>query len=168
MKLIVFFILILCAFGLYGAKYVNEQYRNGVLLEKIERAAKKALRFTLKGIVAVGLALLALSAFPLVREIGFAVLPAKLIETIRLIMQAILETNSVYAAIQIFAGAALLAVECSLIFSIVGLFVVKLPVILRVLECAHIEAKTELRRDTEVALPRIFRKIFLNFANLKI
>ena len=162
------YILILCALGLYGLKHVQDLYRRGILLEKIEKASKRALRFALKGIAAIGLAWLALSAFPFVRGIGFAVLPAHLIDSVRLLLQAVFETNSVYAAIQIFAGVALVAVEFSLLFSIFGFFVSKERVIPQMLNCTRRDGVKEAQWNAEVKIPRAFRKIFLNFANLRI
>ena len=168
MQFAAIYILILCALGLYGIKHVQDLYRRGILLEKIEKAARRALRFALKGIAAVGLAYLALSAFPLVSEIGFAMLPADFIDASRLLLQALFETNSVYAAIQIFAGVALFAVELSLLFSIVGLFAMKERVLPQELDCVRRDEGKEAQWNTEVKIPRAFRKIFLNFANLRI
>lgn len=168
MHLTAIYILILCALSLYGIKYVQDLYHRGILLEKIEKATKKALRFALNGIAAIGLAWLALSAFPVVSEIGFTMLPADLIDAVRLLLQAVFETNSVYAAIQIFASVALFAVEFSLLFSIFGLFVSKEPVIPQLLDQTRRETSKEARWNAEVKIPRAFRKIFLNFANLRI
>ena len=137
-------------------------------MEEIEKAARKALCFALKGIVAVGLACLALSAFPLVSEIGFLMLPADFIDSVRLLLQAVFETHSVYAALQIFAGVALFAVEFSLLFSIIGLFVIKECVIPQLLNYTRRHGGAEARWNAEVKIPRAFRKIFLNFANLRI
>ena len=52
MRFTAIYILILCALGLYGVKHVQVLYRRGILLEEIEKAARKALCFALKGIVA--------------------------------------------------------------------------------------------------------------------
>ena len=161
-------ILILCALALYGIKHLQDLYRRGILLEKIEKATKRALRFALMGIVAVGLACLALSAFPLVSEIGFAVLPTSLIDLMRMLLEVLFDTNSVHASLQLFAGIALLAVECSLLFSIVGLFVIKERIIPQSLDCTRSDKGTETRWNTEWKTPRAFRKMFLNFANLRI
>ena len=168
MHLTAIYILILCALSLYGIKHVQDLYRKGILLEKIEKAARRALRFALKGIAAVGLAWLALSAFPVVSDIGFAMLPTDVIDSVRLLLQAVFETNSVYAAIQIFAGIALFAVEFSLLFSIIGLFVIKECVIPQLLNYTRRHGGAEARWNAEVKIPRAFRKIFLNFANLRI
>ena len=168
MKFSVFLILILCVFGLYGVKHLCELYENGTLKEKVEKAARKALRFTLRGIAFVGLAWLALYMFPVVRRIGFSVFSASAVESIRLLMEVVLDTRSVYAAIQIFASATLFVVELSLVFSIFGFFVTKTPVIPHILEYSRLEKAPEEERCTEVAIPRTFRKIFLNFANLRI
>lgn len=162
------YILILCALGMYTIKHFQDLYRRGILLEKVEKASRRALRFALKGIAAVGLAWLALSAFPLVSEIGFAMLPTDFIDAVRLLLQAVFETNSLYAAIQLFAGVALFAVEFSLLFSIVGLFAMKERVIPQMLDCARKDEGKETQWNTEWKIPRASRKIFLNFANLRI
>lgn len=164
----VIFNLIFCALGLYLVKYVGELYRAGILREKLEKAARKALRFTFYGLVAASFAIFAISQFSWVRDVGFAFFSAEAVASIRLIMQAILDTNSVYAALQIFACVALLLVEFSLIFSIVGFFVVKQLVVPQALECNRVGSETTTERHAEVAAPHVFRKIFLNFANLRI
>ena len=168
MNLIVFAILIFSALGLYYAKYLTELRQKGTLKEKLERAAKKVLRFALVGMGAVGFICLALYMFPAVRKIGFTLLPASAEDMIRFVLQLVFETSSVYASLQILAGIALFVAEFALIFSIVGLFIAKDLVFPQELECNRIDGEDCVQSLESTGNLRASRKIFLNFANLRI
>ena len=168
MNFIVLAILICCALGLYAQKYLVELHQKGILKKKLEHAAQKALRFALLGLAAVGFVCVALYMFPTVRQIGFDLLPVSTEKAIRFLLLTLFETNSVYASLQIFAGIALFVVEFALIFSIVGLFIAKDLVIPQQLECRRMDTEEEMQRSESAVTLRAFRKIFLNFANLRI
>ena len=168
MNNLIFFILILCALGLYCGKALNQWKGSKSWKMKLEAAAKKALHFTFLGVVSIGLALFVLFAFPFISRIGYAVLSAKTVDMIRSIIDVVFNTRSVYVAIQILAGIMLAAVEFSLIFSVLGFCVAKGLVFLHILEYDRMQKVPEYEPYTEVSIPRTFRKIFLNFANLRI
>ncbi len=168
MNVFILSILIVCAFGLYGVKCLVESYQKGPLVKVLEKAARKALRFTLMGIGVVGVACLALILFPLIRFIGFSLLSGAMIDFIRILLEALFDTQSVYAAIQILASLALFAAEFSLLFSLLGFCVVRMLTFFHLVECSSMEQQTKPRGASDVAIPRAFRKIFLNFANLRI
>ena len=168
MQFIAFTILILCALGLCFVKCVGEMSQQGRFYEGLELAAKKALRYTLHGGVAVGLAMLVLSQFSIVRKIGFAFIPEEFIEYIRDLLRIVFNTSSVYVAIETLAGFMLLSVECCLILSFVGFFATKGFVFSQALTCSRIEREKTKERCQEVAIPYAERKLFLSFANLRI
>ncbi len=168
MRLFILSILIGALFGLYSVKCVRESHDANTLGKTLKTAVKKALYVTLIGIVVVGLACLALYFFPLVRLFGFSIFPEAMIDKMRLVLDIFFDTQSVYAAIEILLSIALAATEVSLIFSILGFFAIKtfgLPCIARWLRG---EETTEYNKFVETVLSHTPKKLFLNFAHLRI
>ena len=162
------FIVILCTFILYVVLCVSNLCSNKNNYVRLEKAAKKALHLTLGGLMVLGLALLLLSQFEMFSKFGYKVLPGHVIDEIRELMRAVLKTNSVRKAIVILIAATLFAVEFCLVFSCVGLFVTKAICLLRkyVTDCL---CKVEVpATGAEVAMPHRVRRIFLQFARIRI
>lgn len=161
-------IFMISAFFLFSVKHLQECCESGTFEKRLEQLAKNALRITFIGIAAVGVFYLALLFFPLTRTIGFAIIPSGAIIWVRGLFKAIFDTESVYVTLQILVNLALSAAGWSLIFSVFGFVYVKMFFIFRVLRKLLIERNTEQGRCSETAIPRAFKKIFLNFANLRI
>lgn len=168
MNLSVITIFIISAFSLFSIKYLQESCKSGTLEKRLLKFAKNALRVTYIGVAAVGVFCLALFFFPVVRFIGFAVIPTDVVRIIRKLMMAIFEIDSVYAALQILASTALFAVGFSLIFSIFGFVASRVFVIFRLFEQCYVEQKTEEWKASVAEQKRSFGKIFLHFAHLRI
>jgi len=168
MKIIIFTILILCAFNLYVAKSVSDLIREGMFYEGVKLAAKKALRYILNGMVVLGLCVLALSQFDFIRKIGFTYIPEKWIEVIRDAMRLVLDSSSVYRAIEFLMGVTVLSLEISLICSFVGFCIAKAFVFLQALSCSRIHKAKGERHQQQVEIPYSERKIFLSYAHLRI
>lgn len=162
------FIVILCTFILYVVLCVGGLSSSKANYERLEKSAKRALRMTFYGLLALGLAFLMLSQFKIVSFIGYEMLPAQTISKIRDVMRVVLNTGSVYKAIEIFIAIILLSVEFCLIFSCVGLLVTKALPLLQKLLCTRLGETANADADVEVAMPRKTRRIFLQFANLRI
>ncbi len=168
MNFLIMSILILCASGLYGVKCLKRLFCNRTLRQDLEKAGRKALYVTLAGIVIVAFACVALFFFPIVRILGFSTFSCSTVKFIRSLMEALFETQSVYAAIKLLASVALILTELSLLFSIFGFMLVKMLSIPCILEWLRMEKdapKSAYTHTKEVCFPR---KLFLNFANLKI
>ncbi len=168
MNPLIIFIFIICAFGLHSVKRVGEAYRNHTLKGALEKAVRKALYVTLVGIGVVGLACVALCLFPLVRIVGFSVLPGATVDFIRSLMDVVFDTKSVFVAIKLLASVVLIATEFSLIFTLLGFLLVKtlsLPCFMEWLHCEGDVSKCARMEFKAFFAPR---KLFLSFANLKI
>ena len=121
MNVSVLIILIISAFVLYGVKTLNESHQNGSLKDKLEKAAHKALLITIKGVVAIGFIWLALSFFPIVRGVGFTFFSTSMIHSVRIILDVIFDTRSVYVALEMLVSLTLVLVEIAFIFSILDI-----------------------------------------------
>lgn len=168
MQLYVIITLILVAGFLYSVKVFKKSYDAGNLLVAVERAAKKALRISFLGGIVAGLSCLALSMFPIFRELGFDILSVHFVNLIRWLLQTCFATSSVYSALQIFVGVVLIIVEFCLLFSLFGFVITKRPIELRFTDLRSVEYIEEKKVYVERSLPRAFGKIFLHFANLRI
>ena len=123
MKFSVFISLIICAVGLYLVKHIAYLYTSGKLYETLKRAIKKSLRHFLIGTAVLGLIFFALSNFALAREIGFSLFTTETIDSIRLLLDFLFETESFRISLQILGSATLFFVEFTLLFSILGSFI---------------------------------------------
>lgn len=168
MNLSVITIFIICAFFLFGVKYLQDSCKNGTLEKRLQRFARDALRITYLGIAAVGVLLLALFFFPVLRFVGFAVIPSDGIQVVRKLLKAVFKFDSVYAALQILACTALFAVGFSLLFSIFGFVAARMFAIFRFVKGAYVKSTSEEWKDSDGEQKRSFGKIFLHFAHLRI
>ena len=162
------FIVILCTFVLYVVMCVGSLCSNKANYARLEKSARKALRMTFNGLIVLGLAFCALSHFEIISSIGYKIFPKHIIDEIRDLMRAFLRTGSVYQAIEIMIAMELLVVEFCLVFSCVGLLVTKVLLPLQQLLCTRLGKVCDTETDVEVAMPRKVRRIFLQFAHLRI
>ncbi len=168
MNLSVITILIICAFFLFGVKYLQDSCKNGTLEKRLQSFARNALRITYLGIAAVGVLLLALFFFPVLRFVGFAVIPSGSIQVIRKLLKAVFKFDSVYATLQLLACAALFAAGFSLLFSIFGFVAARVFAIFRFVKGTYVKNTSEAWRNSGGERKRSFGKIFLHFAHLRI
>ncbi len=167
MNVFVLIILIVGALVCFGVKQLKVSYQCGTLSGKLEKAARKALQITLTGIMAVGFACLVLLCFPFVKSLGLRLLSENTVSSIRRVLDAVFNTRSVYAVVKILASIGLATVSFSLIFSILGFFAVKTLGLFHALEWAYEEERKQEQPPFAERLYN-FKKIFLNFANLKL
>ncbi len=168
MNLSVITIFIISAFALLSVKYLQEVCKNGTLEKRLLKFAKNALRVTYMGVAAAGVFCLAIFFFPLLRFIGFAVIPTDVVQMIRKLMMAILEIDSVHEALQILASTALFAVGFSLLFSVFGFVASRMVVIFCLFEQCYAEQKIQDWKASVDEQRRSFGKIFLHFSHLRI
>ncbi|MBO5457790.1 MAG: hypothetical protein J6A24_02405 [Clostridia bacterium] len=168
MNLSILTIFIICAFTLFGMKYLQEICKSGTLEQRLQRFSKNALRITYIGIAAVGVFCLALLLFPLLRMIGFTVIPSSVERVIRNLLKAIFKTESVYASLRILASTVLFAAGFSLLFSVLGFVAASVVAIFRLVERSYTEREPEQWKSSVGELVCSFGKIFLNFAHLRI
>ena len=168
MKTIMLAILIISAFLLRLAIVVKKSCQNNTLHQVLEKEARKVLRFLLKGVIAVSLFAFAISQFVILREIGFTLIPETWISKIRALLELFLGTHSVYYSLQIVVGWILLGMEICLVLSFIGVFLVKkffLPYI-STEEKWYFDFST--KNHAEVEMPHRKRKIFFQFARIRI
>lgn len=168
MRAIVVTILILCAFNLFIVKRVFDMWRKGKLNEGLRMATKLALRSMLIEVIALGFLSLMLSQFTIVRKVGFDILPVRVEERIRDIMELLFKCRSVRRVGRFCISIVLFSIELSLLFSFAGAIIIKAFVFPQVLSCSRIKREKEENHAKKVDFPHVTRKIFLNYANLRI
>ena len=167
MKLLTVTILIFCLFFYHFAKAVKHGYKTNTCGKVIEIGVKRALKFLLAGMFILGLFSLAVSQFDFLKKVGFSLISKEKISAIRNLMDIILGTRSVYVAFGIIATWSLFIIEISLIFFFIGTIAVGnffLPFIKKEERANKVNSECE----KEQTIPFIKRKIFFNFANLRI
>ena len=168
MKFSVFISLIICAVGLYLVKHIAYLYTSGKLYETLKRAIKRSLRFALIGTAVLGLIFFVLSNFALAREIGFSLFTTETIDSIRLLLDFLFETESFRISLQILGSATLFFVEFTLLFSILGSFVTKYLVCMQVFDYEIIDQNLTIKKVFANSAPSVVQKLFLRLGNLRI
>ena len=166
MKFIIGFIFMLCGFILYVVRCVGALCQGEIFYKKLDKAARKALRCTLRYGALLGFIMLFLANFELFSVVGYWVLPDDVIHSIRDLLERFLHTRSVREASEILVFILLLTVEFSLIFACIGLFLTKGLVLSGRPQYTKIEKVTVFHRVGDIKMPRAERHIFLNFARL--
>ena len=168
MKFSVFISILLCAIGLYLIKHLAYLYNSGKLYETLKRAIKKALRLTIIGTAALGLILFTLSHFALVRKVGFSLFTTETIDSIRLILEFLFETDSFQISLQILGSVTICFIQLSLLFSILGSFVTKYLVYPQALNYEFVDYNFTTKKVFAVDTPGVAQKLFLRLGNLRI
>ena len=167
MKKIIISILIICAITFHFV-CVLKNSKKRILEKRVESEAKKSLRGLVWGLIAIGFFVFALTNFSLIREIGFALISKENTLIIRSVMKMVLGTESVYIGLGVLLCWTLVAVEVSLLLSVISLFVVKklLPIYYFEKEQLFFEASA---KGEEQFLPVLFtnRKLIFSFARLR-
>ncbi len=167
MKLVTVTILILCLFFYHFSKIVKQGLKTNAWGDILENGVKRVLRFFLVGMLVLGLFILAVSQLDFLKKVGFSLLSKENIQAIRNLMDIVLGTKSVSVAFGIITTWTLLIIEISLIFFFLGTVVIGrffLPFIKK----EDFANKIDAEGEREQKIPFIKRKIFYNFANLKI
>ena len=167
MKKTIISILIICAIAFHFV-CVFKNSKKRILEKRVESEAKKSLRGLVWGLLTIGFFVFAITQFSLIREIGFALISKENTLIIRSVMRVVLGTESVYLSLGILLCWTLVAVEVSLILSVISLFVVKklLPIYYFEKEQPFFKASTQ---SEEQFSPVLFvnRKLIFNFAKLR-
>lgn len=168
MKFSVFISILICAIGLYLIKHIAYLYTSGKLYETLKRAIKKALRLTLIGTAVLGLIFFALSNFALVRTIGFSLFTTDTIDSLRLLLDFLFETDSFQISLQILGSVTICFVQFSLLFSILGSFATKYLVRTQVFDYEIIDQNLTTKKVFANDTPSVAQKLFLRLGNLRI
>lgn len=168
MRIIILSILIMCALNFSIVKDIRHTWRNGKTYEGFKTAARKTMRSILKGVVALGFFALLLSQFKFIRSLGYIHISMAKIEEIRDVLELIFGSYSVYRSIEFLMCVALLFIELCLIFSFVGFLIAKAFVFPYVQTCSRMDQVNAQTSNQKENNPRAERKIFLNFASLRI
>ncbi len=167
MKLLTVTILIFCLFFYHFSKMVKQGFKTNTWGNVLENGVKRALKLFLIGMLILGLFILAVSQLGFLKKVGFSLLSKEKIQAVRNLMDIVLGTKSVSVAFGIITTWTLLIIEISLIFFFIGTVAVGrffLPFIKKEELASMVNAECE----KEQKIPFITRKIFFNFANLKI
>jgi ABC-type phosphate/phosphonate transport system permease subunit len=143
-------------------------WRKGRLNDGLRMAVKLALRSILVEIVVLGIFVGLLSQFERFREAGFKILSVEAQEKIRDVMKALFDSRSVRAVMEFCINVILSSMGLTLLLSFVGAFISKAFVFPQVLSCSRIKREKEENHAKKVDFPHVTRKIFLNYANLRI
>lgn len=168
MKFSVFICILICAIGLYLIKHIAYLYTSGKLYETLKRAIKKSLRLTLIGAAVLGLIFFALSNFALIRKIGFSLFTTDTIDSIRLLLDFLFETDSFQISLQILGSITLFFVQFSLLFSILGSFATKYLVYTQALDCEFVDHTLTTKITFANSASSVVQKLFLRLGNLRI
>ena len=168
MPTIVLFILIFYTLVSCLVKCGIALWKGESCYKKIQQVSRRALRTTLWWFLALGAVFLFLFNFEVFSKIGHALLPKHTIVIVRRLLHAIFETTSVFKASQAVLYFALLIFEFSLVFACVGLSVTKVMVIFKQLKWTRLGKSVANGRVEKVEAPRVERRLFLGFANLRI
>ena len=102
------------------------------------------------------------------KDIGFNLFSASMIDVARLMMELLFDTRSVYASLQAFAGVTIILMEFTFVFSFIGFLFLKTKTYsFSVQEEKENEKPIQFYAE-EVYTPFAPKKLFLNFANLRI
>lgn len=169
MKKLLIAILIISVFSIHLVSLFKSSSKLKSIKVRVAKEAKKSLRALFMGVFAIGLIGLAIIKFSFVRKVGFALIPEETTLIIRSILKAILGTESVYAALGILMCYGMLFLQSSLLFAVIGFFVVKnlLPIYIFEEESFFLSVLNASEIKEQPTLPYVNSKIFYSFARLR-